>query len=274
MNRRKGDGSMKRKKVVSGTGEWAASNENIQRGCENGCLYCYAASMAIHYGRATASSWTEPTLNETKIAKGYARRAGRIMFPTTHDITPANLDACMTVLAKMLRVGNEVLIVSKPHLECVKRICEVFDTFKEQILFRFTIGSASDDVLGFWEPNAPPFQERLACLRHARQMGYQTSVSCEPMLDLNPEAVAEACREFISDAIWFGMPKMLGQRVGMNSPDNADAKNRAKLLVSQQTKDWLERLYSYYRNDPLVKWKDSIKEVVGLERPTEKGLDV
>jgi hypothetical protein len=34
------------------------------------------------------------------------------------------------------------------------------------------------------------------------------------------------------------------------------------------------RLYARHRDDTVIKWKDSIKKVVGIERPTEKGLDV
>ena len=29
-----------------------------------------------------------------------------------------------------------------------------------------------------------------------------------------------------------------------------------------------------YKNDPIIKFKDSIKEVVGMDRPTEAGLDI
>jgi hypothetical protein len=32
-------------------------------------------------------------------------------------------------------------------------------------------------------------------------------------------------------------------------------------------------LYRRHRNDPLIKWKDSIKSVVGLSRPAAAGLD-
>ena len=34
--------------------------------------------------------------------------AGRIMFPSSHDITPGNFEACMTVLDKLIGAGNQV----------------------------------------------------------------------------------------------------------------------------------------------------------------------
>ncbi len=58
----------------------------------------------------------------------------------------------------------------------------------------------------------PAFTERVDCLRLAYAEEYETSVSCEPMLDVDRGA--------------------------------------------------------------LIKWKDSIKQVVGLDRPTCAGLDV
>jgi hypothetical protein len=33
-------------------------------------------------------------------------------------------------------------------------------------------------------------------------------------------------------------------------------------------------LYARHRHDPKIKWKDSIKAVVGLHRPTAAGLDL
>ncbi len=41
-------------KPPTGTQEWAASNVNIQDGCEHDCRYCYAKTMAIRFKRATA----------------------------------------------------------------------------------------------------------------------------------------------------------------------------------------------------------------------------
>ena len=40
----------------TGTQEWAASNVNIQDGCEHDCRYCYAKTMAIRFKRATPTS--------------------------------------------------------------------------------------------------------------------------------------------------------------------------------------------------------------------------
>lgn len=38
--------------------------------------------------------------------------------------------------------------------------------------------------------------------------------------------------------------------------------------------EWIMELYSRYNDDGKIKWKESIKKVVGLEIPVKKGLDV
>ena len=43
--------------------------------------------------------------------------------------------------------------------------------------------------------------------------------------------------------------------------------------MSTQTDAAIRVLYRRHCRDPLIKWKDSIKSVVGLSRPAEVGLD-
>jgi DNA repair photolyase len=50
--------SVQAQRPPTGTQEWAASNVNIQDGCEHDCRYCYAKTMAIRFKRATAKSWS------------------------------------------------------------------------------------------------------------------------------------------------------------------------------------------------------------------------
>jgi DNA repair photolyase len=257
----------------TGTQEWAASNVNIQDGCEHDCLYCYAKTMAIRFKRATAISWKRPRIRQHDLDRGFTRRSGRIMFPTAHDITDRNIDACLTVLERMLAAGNAVLIVSKPRLTCVKRLCTELASYREQILFRFSIGSTDDAVLSFWEPGAPPFGTRLACLQYAYAKEFETSVSGEPMLDSNPDALITAVGRYVTDCIWLGKINRVRQILPLNSPCNADAVRRGEALIASQSDAAIRALYNRYRDDPKIKWKDSIKAVVGLPRPAATGLD-
>ena len=76
------------------------------------------------------------------------------MFPSTHDILPEFLEQSAQVIEQLLAAGNKVLIVTKPHLECVKRLCTLPP---DHLLFRFTIGAFDDDTLKFWEPSGRRF---------------------------------------------------------------------------------------------------------------------
>lgn len=260
--------------TVHGTGEWAVTNINIQRGCEHDCRYCYAKAMALRFGRCTPASWAAPIVDMRKVGKGYGKRPGTIMFPSSHDITPRNMDECVTVLGKLLAPGNDVLIVSKPHLDCIVRLCEELDRYRDHILFRFTIGSTDDAVLQFWEPGAPSFTERLAALQCAHGHGFRTSVSCEPMLDGNADGLVRAVQPYVTDSIWLGRANRLGHIVALTCPGDAEVRARADQLFSRWDDVALIMLYRRLKDNPMIRWKDSIKMVVGLGRPTQRGMDI
>lgn len=195
------------------------------------------------------------------------------MFPSTHDITPANVEECLVVLDKLLRSGNRVLIVSKPHLDCVKLLCQKLSDYKTQILFRFTIGSADDELLSYWEPMAPKFNERIASLEHAFTQGFQTSVSSEPMLDRHIDIVIDKARPFVTDAIWLGAANRLANIIPRNCPGDQEALRKAAELKQLIDTTYIHGLYARYKEDPIIKWKDTLKKVLGIPASEEPGLD-
>lgn len=261
-------------KSVHGTQEWAEHNLNFQKGCENSCLYCYGRTNKRRFAKTYPNDWDKPVLRNKIIDKGYEKLDGRYMFPTTHDIVPANLEIYIKVLRKLVEAGNEVLIVSKPHFTCIKTICDNFKDYKKQLMFRFTIGSANNKILKFWEPKAPSLAERIKALRYAYRQGYKTSVSDEPMLDTNMDALVRAVKPYVTETIWLGRVNNLKLALSLNVPGNKEAFKKAEALLKAQSDEWIMQLYKRYRKDKKISWKDSIKKVVGLERPTKKGLDV
>jgi DNA repair photolyase len=259
--------------TISGTREWATSSYNIQTGCPHGCLYCYAFAQALRFGRVkNYKEWTCPLLDVRKFNKKFRKRKGRIMFPTTHDITPENVEECLKVLKSMLSAGNDVLIVSKPHLDCIQRLCEELVNYQNQILFRFTIGSKNDGVLKFWEPGAPCFEERKAALEYAFNLGYGTSVSCEPYLDSSVTEVVRQVTPYVTDAVWIGKMNRIEQRVDMTG---WSGKEFAYLIVvrTSQSDSAVIKLAAALKGNPKIKWKESIKKVLGIPLATEAGRD-
>jgi len=196
--------AIKSNKITLGTKEWADSNVNCYYGCSNDCKYCYAKKMAVRFKRKTEKSWKIMEPNQKTIKKGYSKRKGRIMFPTSHDITPESLNGCLIVLKKLLDADNEVLITTKPNLSCIKIICNNFFKKKHLIQFRFTITSINDEFLSFWEPYAPLLKERLNSLKHAYNNGYRTSISIEPFLDFDPFFLVDKLIPYVNESIWIG----------------------------------------------------------------------
>ena len=264
----------KTKKFVSGTGEWATQNVNFINGCAHDCKYCYAKSMAIRFKRKTIDSWKIEEVDTAKLQLSRKPKEGYTMFPSSHDISPENLGYSIELLNRLLQNGHHVLIVTKPHFSVIKSICERFGDYRDKILFRFTIGSCNTETLKFWEPYAPTFEERLSSLKHAYSLGFQTSVSCEPALDTNTLELAEILLPFITDAIWIGLPNRLKGILKVNGSLDSLTMERAEELISNQSHDWVKTLYYQLHYNPKVKWKDSIKKIMKIDRTVRKGLDV
>lgn len=272
-----GENSMskrKSEKPVSGTKEWAKHNENLISGCSNDCRYCYAKCIAIRFKRKSPDNWGTEIINPDALAVGFRKRKGRFMFPTTYDIAPEHLDVCMTFLEKILKPGNEVLVVSKPHLDCIRVICTRFYDYRRQIMFRFTIGSTDNNALQFWDQNAPAFDERLESLSYACWAGYATSVSCEPMLDNNADELIRRLLPYVTDSIWFGKMNRSNPILKMNGHGDQETIQRAMYLRESLSDEYVLDLYGRHKNNPRIKWKDSLKKVVGIEIPVVAGLDI
>ena len=259
------------KKKTNGTREWTKYTVNCCSGCSNNCRYCYAKAMAVRFKQLTQEEWPEERIREKDVTKKQKLYDGRVMFPSSHDITNGNLDACLAVINNLLAAGNELLIVSKPRLECLDRICKDFQLSKDKILFRFTIGAMDNNILKFWESNAPAYEERRECLRLAHDFGFETSVSIEPMLE--PGSVIPMVSELeghVTNSIWIGKMNHIGR-----NKKNADLETSAayEKVEAEQSDETIFEIFNQLKDHPLIKWKEGIKKIVGIEIPEEQGLD-
>ena len=224
----------------TGVQEWAAKSVNIQYGCENNCVYCYARKMAARFNRIPKLGWEHP---EIKTARPPIPVNTSVMFPSTHDITHGNLHLVLSILQKILGRGNKVLIVSKPRLECIQEIynqCRYcLDFHKELVEFRFTIGTLDDTTRVKYEPGAPTIAERYDCIKFLNDHGIEPSISCEPILeeDINGgfsiiHSLLQYCK---IKEIWIGSMQYcnLGPKLNYRA------------------------IYEYYKENPKIRFKDS-----------------
>jgi len=248
--------------------QWADKGINFITGCGNQCKYCYACEMATRFHHRDPANWRNELLRQQDVDKKIKKYPKMVMFPSSHDIRPNHLTQALQVLEHILISGNEVLVTSKPNLECIKKICESFTEYREKILFMFTIGSTDSQVLKFWETNAPSFEERFECLKMAYNMGYQTSVSAEPLLDKNVDFLIDTLSPLITDAIWIGKVERLMHRLSSNKYDDLLTLQKAnELMTWQNDPQFIQHLFHTYKDNPMIRWKTSyLEELSKVER--------
>ena len=251
---------MATKILTFGTKEWAPNNFNFISGCSNNCVYCYAKDMAIRFKRKTYDTWEkEEHVNMTY--KSYGKKEGAIMLPSSHDITPDNINIALEVIDKLLANRNELLIVTKPHLSCIEQVIKVVKGRESLVKFRFTIGSSNNETLKLWEPRATSFEERLESMKLAFNNGFSCSISCEPMLDNNFDDLYEKTINYITDSIWVGKMNMALKRIRTNT-NGTFPLEKIEELMKWQSDDAIISLFLKYKDNPKIQWKESIKKVV------------
>lgn len=242
-------------KQKTGTREWAEHNENCIEGCKNDCLYCYGAESADRYGRRTREAWHVMKPN-ARSGRAVSHYKGRVMFPTTHDLHIEHVDWWGPFLQRLLEKGNNVLIVTKPEYQAVSRICRVFAQYKDQIEFRFTIGTNDDKVAAYWEPGAPSPSDRLMAIAHAYTLGFKTSVSMEPLLIEQPkEMIDQLFMGWITGEIWIGA--MNHYHLHPEIPEEARQ-------IKIQGRENMQRVYNSLKDNPQIRWKDSVQRLLGI----------
>lgn len=278
------------RKKPTGTREWSCETLDIADGCPHNCAYCYSKTRECYrFKRISPDDWEHIKLRAKAPKYWKSPRHGQLMFPANHDIVPEILDECITALLKAVDSWESVLIVTKPHLLCVTKLCDALKGHKNKVLFRFTIGSYNNDTLKFWEPGAPNFKERLASLKWAHGHGFKTSVSSEPTLDRYIGNLIELLLPFITDALWVGPMNVMETRVrfrGINYRESIARSSMGKkgwtdrewayFNVARSVRDpiFLKLLYARYKDNPHIKWKNESKKILGLPLADEIGLDV
>jgi DNA repair photolyase len=246
-------------KIKTGTREWADNSLNITKGCPNNCIYCYSAEST----RKAGKDWTKQTKEiKVNIKEYYNKVNGVIMFPTKHDITEFNIIDSIEILKTILKAGNDVLIVSKPRLDVIKKLLEELKEYKNNVEIRFSIGTLSEEDIKFFEPGASSILERFECLEIVKKYGYKLSVSAEPLLTTNEEDTSLLIKKVlkIADKIWIGKLNKPNDRI--IEKDTLSKEKILKVVSYLENDENVLKLYNKYKDNKNVEWKDSIKEVL------------
>jgi hypothetical protein len=208
--------------MTKGTREWAAKTINIQTGCEAGCIYCYAREAADRRKQYAWNSWTNTILREHDITPGYKNKYdGWVMFPSTHNIDNTNILPSVHVIHKLLKSGNNVLLVMKPHNHTIHQLMKLLGDYRHMIEFRFSISTRHEHLREIFEPHASHIKERIGVINLLYANDWRVSVSVEPFLDKDPEVLVTKLTNIGSKEtdipIWVG-PMNHRQRLYKVSP--------------------------------------------------------
>ena len=260
------------KKTLNPRTEWAGAYYNMEQGCTNACRYCYARAMAVRQRRCTVTGWGDPQPYKTWMAGANKYHSGDlVMFPTTHDITPDNIDRACIALRRLINAGNRVLIVSKPRRACIDRLIQTADQTiggREAVSFRLTITTVEPDVSRLWEPGASLPDERLDCLAAVAAAGYNISVSSEPWIGGLDEAidihaaVIDACPTISCQ--WFGREALPEYRIGLEG--TPEAGRCLDYILSAQTPAACRAVYNQFKNNDLIRFKNDFMKLIGAKK--------
>ena len=84
-------------------------------------------------------------------------------------------------------------------------------------------------------------------------------------------AMVHELQPFVTHSIWLGRMNRIAERVGDVSESLQAGIER---IEKGQDDEHIHEIYRQLRHKPLIRWKESIKTVVGLDLAAEPGLDI
>jgi len=176
--------------------EYAALACNVYRGCDHGCVYCYApdATQQSREQFAVSSLRRGDFLNNLSREAAAAQAAGvthRILLSFTCD-PYQHLDEQEGITRRVIQSMRDHGLCAQVLTKGGSRAMRDLDLFTPHDAFASTLTFLDDARSQEWEPHAALPGDRLATLREFHQAGIPTWVSLEPVLD--PDTALEIIR--------------------------------------------------------------------------------
>jgi DNA repair photolyase len=179
---------------------------NVYRGCEHGCIYCFARPTHAFLGLSPGLDFESklfmkpdaPELLERELSSGKYQPKVIAIGTNTDPYQPIErrFEIMRRVLEVLERAGHPVGIVTKSHL--VTRDIDILARMAERNLVRVGISVTTLDakLARTMEPRAPRPSRRLEALRQLSAAGIPTTVMAAPVIP----AINDAEIERILDA--------------------------------------------------------------------------
>ena len=165
--------------------EYAALACNLRRGCEHGCLYCFAPStLQMRKSDFHAASVPRPGILDAlrREAPAYAGSETPVLLSFTSDpYTPAEAEdeTTRTAISILHEHDIPVHVLTKGGM----RASRDFPLLTGRgCAFGTTLVFTNDPDRQHWEPGAAPVADRIEAIKLAHNLGIQTWVSVEPVI--------------------------------------------------------------------------------------------
>ncbi len=182
---------------------------NPYRGCEHGCIYCYARPSHAYWDLSPGLDFETKLIAKTNAAEVLEQqlsKPGYVCAPinlgsNTDPYQPIEREQQLTrrLLEVLLRYRHPVTIVTKGSL--ILRDLDLISELASQRLARVMISltTLDDELKRTLEPRAAAPKARLRAIRVLREAGVPVGVLCSPMIpminDSELERLLEAAKE-------------------------------------------------------------------------------
>ena len=190
---------------------------NPYRGCEHGCIYCFARpthaylgfSAGLDFETHLVVKYDAAVLLQKALAKPSYKPAPLALGANTDPYQPQErrLEITRQVLEVLARCRHPVTIVTKSDL--VMRDLDILAPMAEKRLARVMISVTTLDrkLARVMEPRAPTPKRRLAAMKALNEAGVPTGILAAPMIptlnDSELEALLEAAAEAGAEAAGY-----------------------------------------------------------------------
>ncbi|MEE9099478.1 PA0069 family radical SAM protein [Pseudomonas nitroreducens] len=183
---------------------------NPYRGCEHGCIYCYARPSHAYWDLSPGLDFETKLIAKTNAAEVLEQelsRKGYVCAPinlgaNTDPYQPIERQQRLTrqILEVLLRFRHPVTIVTKGSL--ILRDLDLLAELAKQNLVGVMISltTLDDELKRILEPRAAAPSARLRAIRVLREQGIPVGVLCSPMIPMINDRELEALLEAAHDA--------------------------------------------------------------------------
>lgn len=171
-------------KTIGAAKEYCDYAVDIYEFCPHKCAYCYAKDKAEKHGKEFSFGGVRANvLSETRAyLTGHKELNGKMVFlGFSSDAFPVGEDITATIeMIKLLKeFGCKVMVCTKGKLT---------DPVREALAFVDSVGitiTCGEEMASKYETNAAKVSERMELLRYAKELGKETWISFEPILEEN-----------------------------------------------------------------------------------------